>query len=352
MHPEQMHGGALQGRKIDAIRFPGQQTRIFIEGVCERHGRAAGGRHHRQPRVEREVPRVAHGRGEGDPGAVGRPDRRRVRAGLVHDLRHRVVREVQQVDVRAGALHQVGIHRGAEGDPGAVGRPGEVADAEIAPLRPLHAGGGRFQGFLHVDRPEMGVAVVAADHPEITQVLRPVLVRRHLRLLGEEGDLAAVRRPLVISAAVLDVGDPHRLAPVRADEEQLVLAAVPARHERQPAAVRRPLRVAGAVVAAGELEGASGGRLRQPDLRRERILLEVGRQHRVGHPAAVRRDFDQTRHAQLQQLVHRGHVPRRRRLGGQSPAAHAKDHHQPETGPLFIHGILLGLFVPVILTDR
>ena len=104
-------------------------------------------------RVRERADRTAFGGDEGEPGVVGEIFRllpmdeekricfpsgdhwgERVRPGLGDDLFHRIVGQVEDIDVGRPALDEVRIDGRAERDFRPVGRPGEGADREILAL--------------------------------------------------------------------------------------------------------------------------------------------------------------------------------------------------------------------------
>src|SRR5215475_2549871 len=219
--------------------------------------------------------RGAHGRGEYDPSAVGRPSRIVIWAGLRDQLLDRVVGDVEQVDVASAALNQVGIDRRAERDRLAVGRPRERTDAEIFALRPLRPGDRLFQRLSHVERPYVRIVVLLAHDLEIAEVVFALLGDFLVGVARGERDALTVFRPRESVDAVLGLGQLRGLAAVGIDDEDLILVADAIAGEGQPFARRRPLRIAGGLFAPRDLKRLARRRVRQPDLRDEGVLLPV-----------------------------------------------------------------------------
>ena len=108
---EEMGGGLLGGREIDAVRPPVEQVGVFVEFLAEQARLAAFGGNHGDVAVGVVEELLAVGRGVGDLFAVGRPLGIAVRARGVEQLLDMKIGEVEHVESLGIARAEVGIAR-------------------------------------------------------------------------------------------------------------------------------------------------------------------------------------------------------------------------------------------------
>src|SRR5262249_48304290 len=152
------------------------------------------------------------------------------------------------------------------------------------------------------------IVILLAYDLEIAKMLLAVLGHFFFRWRRGEGDALAVRRPLKALDAVLDLGELHRLTAVRWDGEDLVLVARTVAGEGQPSAIGRPGLVAGGLVASGELVFSAAGRIGDPNVRDEGVILEITMRHGIGDPLAVGGDADTANRVDVEQIVDGGYA--------------------------------------------
>ena len=111
------------------------------------------------------------------------------------------------------------------------------------PLVRCRAGHRRAQRVLDVDRPEVGVLVVAADDLVVAEVLLAIFLKLGWRIGRGECDRLAVPRPQETGDRRLRFGQLDRFAAVRPDREDLVPIADARAREREP--LRRRVTTAG-----------------------------------------------------------------------------------------------------------
>ncbi len=296
---KQVRGSLLQAAEIDAVRRPGDQARILVEGVRDRSGRSAGGRHHGEAGICVIAVRAAHRRLEDELTAVGGPLRVRVRPRLGDEPGDALVARCrriggldrQQEDVERLPVHEVGRRGGAEREARAVRRPREVDDVKRVPLGALGARERLPHRLGDVQGPDVAVRIVAADHVEVAHVVLARLEGLGLHLRGHEGNRPSVGRPGEVADRRFRFGELHRLTPVGTNREDLIPIADARAREGEPPAVGRPSGRPHRLGAARQLERRATARRHDPEVRDEGVVLEVRLVDRIGDESPVRRNL-------------------------------------------------------------
>ena len=124
------------------------------------------------------------------------------------------------------------------------------------------------------------------------------LVLLGIGVVADEDQPRRIGGPSEVAGAALARGEPARLAALAAEDPDLpagglvVVAALPARHERDPLAVGAEARLRFARRAGRQADVLGAGPVRQPDVAFVLVAGDVGEPHGVGDPGAVGRDVE------------------------------------------------------------
>src|SRR5215468_2700623 len=109
-----MGGGFLECVEIDSVWLPINQASTLIKILRYRSWCSPLSRNHCQLSISGEGRHAPHRRSKNDLFAVRRPTWSIVGSRLRNDFAHRVVSQIQHVDVGGYTLNQIGINRRAE----------------------------------------------------------------------------------------------------------------------------------------------------------------------------------------------------------------------------------------------
>ncbi len=308
VEPEQVVVGALQAAEEDrrAVRGPDEVADVAVELLRDHPGAARLDVHHPQL-VEAELPLAVAGRLVREPAPVRSPREPTLRSAVVGQRAGLAGLEVEEVDLGevllvATVLRARGVH-----DAPAVGSDRKGADPVLRLREP------RLLAGLDVEAPQVAplpgcLPVRPLVHEDrVGALLALLLLLLGARVLGDEEDGRAVLRPLVRPDGRVVLAELHRLAAVRAHDEELRLLVDRAR-EGQAGPVRREAEIAPPLLPeeAIGLLAAVGRHLPPRRLALVLVPLELGL--REEHPRAVGRD-ERPAHLHHVERVVGGHRP-------------------------------------------
>ena len=210
-----MRGGLLHCAKINPVRPPGDQRRIFIEGFRQNLYCAAIGSNHSNSRVGvEEIPR-ARGSVEGNSFPVRRPVRIPVRPRRAHNLSYRLVVHVDDVKVRRLSRDQIRVLLRAERYARSVRRPRKIFHAELVPFRQRFGLRCRRASVRKLDKPKMRHLIITMHHGIVAIPFFAVLQRLAFRVAHGKSDALRIRSPFKIAYVVLHFSDLLRFAAIR-----------------------------------------------------------------------------------------------------------------------------------------